>query len=110
MNDDAVLKLYEELNKTQIINAYKKYLEDNKRYRKKNDGFKGRGQPKLERPRISNVTLSWREFKRLPKASVIVHTFSEGCDTLYLTSLKNKGFFKETREWHRNYEGDADAK
>ncbi len=97
MDDNAVLELYGKLNKTQIINGYKKYLEENKRFRKKNDGYKGNIPSKLERPKIGDTVYSWRQFKKLPKASVIVYTFSQGCDVKFLSKLLDNGFFSNKK-------------
>ena len=96
MDDNAVLKLYSSLNKTQIINGYKKYLEENKRFRKRNDGIRGKPS-KLERPKIGEEVYSWKQFKKLPKASIIVYTFSQGCDVAYLSGLLDNGYFEQLK-------------
>ena len=52
----------------------------------------------LERPKISGEVYSWKEFSRLPKDVVILHTFVSGVDKEYITELTDKGFFKKERK------------
>lgn len=98
---DAI-SLFKKYPKSSIINAYKQYLKDNNRFRKKNDGYGTDGGNGLERPLIGNIHNSWGDFGKLPKAAIIVHAFTEGCDTDYLVSLEKKGFF-EPKEWDTNF-------
>jgi len=98
---DAV-KAYQEYSKTDLLRAYKEFLRQNERWRKKRDGFKHRGNG-LERPSINDVVHSWKEFSLLPKDVIIVHTYMEGCDAKFLISLVESGFFtidkKDIQPW-----------
>ena len=87
------VSIFKNTPKSNIIKAYRHYLKTNKRWRKKNDGFGKKNYCNLERPKINGEVYSWRQFAKLPKESVIVHVFTEGCDSGYLENLTEKGFF-----------------
>ena len=96
MND--IIDFYKNVRKDDLISAYKHYLRTNNKKRKKGDGFGKMHGNGLERPKISREVYSWKEFSRLPKDVVILHTFVSGVDKEYITELTDKGFFKKERK------------
>lgn len=93
---DAV-KAYKKYSKNQLVRAYKEYLRQNERWRKRRDGFNHDGNG-LERPSINDVVHSWTGFAVLPKDVIIVHTYMEGCDADFLISLEERDFFKKPKK------------
>lgn len=92
-----VVSAYKEYHKSDLILAYKEFLRQNKRWRKRKDGYNHKGNG-LERPTINGVIHSWKAFSRLPKDIVIVHTYMEGCDAKFLGKLTKGNFFKKKKK------------
>tara|TARA_B100000287_G_scaffold376708_1_gene378023 strand:- start:354 stop:665 length:312 start_codon:yes stop_codon:yes gene_type:complete len=89
---------YAKLNKSQLIDAYRIWLEENKRFSKNK-----RKEGKYPHPIINGEKYSWRQFERLPRDAILVFIFTEGCDIKYLSKLEQLQFFVEKREWHPNF-------
>ena len=90
-----ILDFYGTLSKADIMKAYKHYLTDNEKWRKRSEGYGKNEGNGLERPKVNGVIFSWTEFNQLPKDAIIVHTFMLGIDRPYLENLVEQGFFIE---------------
>lgn len=91
-----MMKLYKRITKSMLVKAYKHYLEENGRLRKRNDGFGTTHGNGLERPKVGGETMSWNEFERQPKDIIIVCLYTQGCDKEYLAKLEKDGFFSRS--------------
>ena len=87
---DAIV-IFKQTSKSDLIKGYREWLRQNKKWGTRKEGFKQVSD--LKRPKINNVHMSWTEFRRLPKESIVVHIFTEGCNAEFLTALKEAGFY-----------------
>lgn len=89
---DAIM-IFKDTNKGNLIRGYREWLRQNKKWGTKKEGFKTISN--LQRPKINDVYISWKAFGNLPKESIIVHVFTEGCDAEYLNALQEAGFYNK---------------
>ena len=88
-----IIDYYKTLTKENLVSAYKHFLRENERFRKRKDGFGKNNGNGLERPKINGEVYSWTAFSKLPKDAIIVHTFMLGIDKPYLENLTKEGLF-----------------
>jgi hypothetical protein len=89
-----IVKMYKQLEKDQLIKAWKLYLQENKKSRNPRDGFNSRGNG-LERPKINNKIMSWKEFNKLPKDALVVFTYTNGLDANTLKRYIEEGLLNK---------------
>lgn len=81
------VEMYTQLHKGELIDVYRHMLLEKEMFAPKhNDGWGvNKTQPRcLRRPKINGEVIAWRQFRRLPKAVVVVHIYMDGVNPDYL--------------------------
>lgn len=80
--------LYENLPKSKIIKAYRNKLKESGRYTKQYNTSDC--VPSLVRPNVMGFTMSWVDFRSLPREMVAMHCFMQGLTIDGVQTIKNK--------------------
>ena len=80
-----VVDIFKKIPKSDLIKVYRHKLKEEGKF----------SRAGVNRPTVNGKRMSWNEFERLPKAAIIVHTFTEGCDVPFIVKMTQEGFFNK---------------
>lgn len=92
------IEIYTQLHKSTLIEIYRHMLRERDLWAPQtNDGWKqSKTHPRcLKRPKINGEITAWRQFRRMPKAVVIVCVYMDGVNPDYLQNYLSENQIEE---------------